>query len=45
MTPLLITTFCLGCCVGMIYTFAVYRYAEHRHKDKSKPLPDDQGTT
>lgn len=28
----LITTFCLGCCVGMIYTYAVTRILEHRYK-------------
>lgn len=32
--PPLITTFCLGCCAGMIYTFAVYQIVEHKHKRK-----------
>lgn len=34
MTTLLITAFSLGCCVGMIYTYAVYRIVERRHKRK-----------
>lgn len=34
MTSLLITTFCLGCCAGMIYTYAVYRIVGRRHKRK-----------
>lgn len=34
MTSLLITIFGLGCCVGMIYTFAVYQIVERRHKRK-----------
>ena len=28
MTSLLITTFCLGCCVGMIYTYVISRVIE-----------------
>jgi len=38
MTSLLITTFCLGACVGMIYTFAVYELVKrkYRRKDNEK---------
>lgn len=34
MTSLLISTFCLGCCFGMIYTYAVYRIVERKHRKK-----------
>ena len=38
MTWTYITTFCLGACVGMIYTFAVYELVKrkHRRKDNEK---------
>ena len=38
MTTLLITTFCLGACAGMIYTYIVYQVIErkHRRKDNEK---------
>ena len=34
MTTLLITTFCLGYCVGMIYTYAVQRIVERKHRKR-----------
>lgn len=32
MTSLLITAFCLGCCVGMIFTIAICKYLDSKHK-------------
>lgn len=42
MTTLLITTFCLGCCVGMTFTYIAYRVIErkHRKKDGNTQTPD-----
>lgn len=34
MTSLLITTFCLGACVGMIYTYIVGRVIERKYRKK-----------
>lgn len=34
MTTPLITTFCLGCCAGMIYTYAVQRIVERKHRKR-----------
>ena len=34
MTWTYITTFCLGACVGMIYTYVVYQIVERKHKHK-----------
>lgn len=36
MTTLLITTFYLGCCVGMIYTYTAYRVIERKHRKKDE---------
>lgn len=36
MTALLITTFCLGCCVGMIYTCIVSQVIERKHRKKDE---------
>lgn len=38
MTWAYIATFCLGACVGMIYTYIVYQVIErkHRRKDNEK---------
>ena len=36
MTSLLIITFCLGCCVGMIYTYIAYRVIERKHRKKDE---------
>lgn len=36
MTSLLISIFCLGCCVGIIYTYAVYRIVEHKYRKTMK---------
>lgn len=34
--PPLITTFCLGCCVGMIYTYVISRVIERKHRKKEE---------
>lgn len=34
MTTLLITISCFGCCVGMTYTYIVYRVIERKHRKK-----------
>lgn len=34
MTFLLIATFCLGACAGMIYTFVAYELVKRKHKRK-----------
>lgn len=41
MTSLLITTFCLGACVGMIYTYIVSRAIgrKYRKKDEDNKRP------
>lgn len=36
MTTPLITTFCLGCCVGMIYTYVISRVIERKHRKKEE---------
>lgn len=36
MTTLLITTFCLGCCVGMAYTYVISRVIERKHRKKDE---------
>lgn len=36
MTTPLITTFCLGCCVGMIYTYVISRVIESKHRKKDE---------
>lgn len=36
MTSLLITTFCLGACVGMIYTYIVSRVIERKYRKKDE---------
>lgn len=35
MTTLLITTFCLGCCVGMIYTYVISQAIERKRRKKN----------
>lgn len=39
MTTLLITTFCLGACVGMIYTYIVSRVIERKYRKKDDKRP------
>lgn len=39
MTSLLITTFCLGACVGMIYTYIVSRVIERKYRKKDDERP------
>lgn len=34
MTGLFIATFCIGFCIGAVYTLAVSQYVERKHKDK-----------
>lgn len=36
MISLLITTFCLGACVGMIYTYIVSREIERKYRKKDE---------
>jgi hypothetical protein len=36
MTSLLIATFCLGVCVGMIYTYIVSRVIERKYRKKDE---------
>ena len=39
MTTLLITTFCLGAYVGMIYTYIVSRVIERKYRKKDDERP------
>lgn len=39
MTTLLITPFCIGACVGMIYTYIVYRVIERKYRKKNNERP------
>gem|GEM_PF-6738034 len=36
MISLLITTFCLGCCVGMTYTYIISQVIERKHRKKDE---------
>lgn len=42
MTSLLITTFCLGCCVGMTYTYIAYRVIERKYERKMNTQTPDR---